>query len=134
MPGASSHLLSAEQIIAILKNGKMIPCLKNHNFGIHNFIKIGKRYNGFFFFCSMFAKKAGAHSVYACELSKTMYELACDVVAANKMEDGIKLLHMKSLDIEIPKHIPERCVYNSPIREDTFLASRVNKSINVLIL
>ncbi|XP_008849323.1 protein arginine N-methyltransferase 9 isoform X1 [Nannospalax galili] len=57
---------------------------------------------------SMFAKKAGAHSVYACELSKTMYELACDVVAANKMETGIKLLHMKSLDIEIPKHIPER--------------------------
>ncbi|ELW70082.1 Putative protein arginine N-methyltransferase 10 [Tupaia chinensis] len=56
----------------------------------------------------MFAKKAGARSVYACELSKTMYELACDVVAANKMEAGIKLLHMKSLDIEIPKHIPER--------------------------
>ncbi|KAM5159351.1 protein arginine N-methyltransferase 9 isoform 2-T2 [Callospermophilus lateralis] len=57
---------------------------------------------------SMFAKKAGAQSVYACELSKTMYELACDVVAANKMEAGIKLLHMKSLDLEIPKHIPER--------------------------
>ncbi|XP_032102325.1 protein arginine N-methyltransferase 9 isoform X1 [Sapajus apella] len=57
---------------------------------------------------SMFAKKAGAHSVYACELSKTMYELACDVMAANKLEAGIKLLHMKSLDIEIPKHIPER--------------------------
>ncbi|XP_036043395.1 protein arginine N-methyltransferase 9 isoform X3 [Onychomys torridus] len=57
---------------------------------------------------SMFAKKAGAHSVYACELSKTMYELACDVVAANQMENEIQLLHMKSLDIEIPKHIPER--------------------------
>ncbi|KAB0370222.1 hypothetical protein FD755_018184 [Muntiacus reevesi] len=57
---------------------------------------------------SMFARKAGAPSVYACELSKTMYELACDVVAANKMEEGIKLLHMKSLDIKIPKHIPER--------------------------
>ncbi|XP_062964186.1 protein arginine N-methyltransferase 9 isoform X2 [Cynocephalus volans] len=57
---------------------------------------------------SMFARKAGANLVYACELSKTMYELACDVVAANKMEAEIKLLHMKSLDIEIPKHIPER--------------------------
>ncbi|XP_055974911.1 protein arginine N-methyltransferase 9 [Sorex fumeus] len=57
---------------------------------------------------SMFAKNAGARSVYACELSKTMYELACDVIAANKMEAEIKLLHMKSLDIEIPKHIPER--------------------------
>ncbi|NXO29314.1 ANM9 methyltransferase, partial [Cisticola juncidis] len=57
---------------------------------------------------SMFAKKAGASSVYACELSKTMYELARDVVAANNMERDIKLLHLKSLDIEIPKHIPER--------------------------
>ncbi|XP_074849310.1 protein arginine N-methyltransferase 9 isoform X2 [Carettochelys insculpta] len=57
---------------------------------------------------SMFAKKAGASCVYACELSKTMYEVACDVVAANNMEGEIKLLHMKSLDIEIPKHIPER--------------------------
>ncbi|NXF38720.1 ANM9 methyltransferase, partial [Nyctibius bracteatus] len=57
---------------------------------------------------SMFAKKAGACSVYACELSKTMYELARDVVAANNMEREIKLLHLKSLDIEIPKHMPER--------------------------
>lgn len=59
---------------------------------------------------SMFAKKAGASFVYACELSKTMYELARDVVAANNMEREIKLLHLKSLDIEIPKHIPERYV------------------------
>ncbi|XP_061440694.1 protein arginine N-methyltransferase 9 isoform X1 [Rhineura floridana] len=57
---------------------------------------------------SMFAKKAGAPSVYACELSKTMYELACEVLAANGLDGGIKLFHMKSLDIEIPKHIPER--------------------------
>ena len=76
----------------------------------------------------MFAKKAGAHSVYACELSKTMYELACDVVAANKMEHGIKLLHMKSLDIEIPKHIPDRCVYTSLKTYDTFPAPCVTKS------
>ncbi|XP_034969998.1 protein arginine N-methyltransferase 9 [Zootoca vivipara] len=57
---------------------------------------------------SMFAKKAGAPSVYACELSKTMYELACEVLGANNLDGEIKLLHMKSLDIEIPKHIPER--------------------------
>ncbi|XP_066487962.1 protein arginine N-methyltransferase 9 [Tiliqua scincoides] len=57
---------------------------------------------------SMFAKQAGASSVYACELSKTMYELACEVLAANHLDGEIKLLHMKSLDIEIPKHIPER--------------------------
>lgn len=59
----------------------------------------------------MFAKKAGARYVYACELSKTMYELARDVVSANNMEREIKLLHLKSLDIEIPKHIPERYVF-----------------------
>ncbi|XP_068024121.1 protein arginine N-methyltransferase 9 isoform X1 [Melanerpes formicivorus] len=57
---------------------------------------------------SMFAKKAGASSVYACELSKTMYELARDVVAANNMEREINLLHLKSLDLEIPRHMPER--------------------------
>ncbi|NXD08118.1 ANM9 methyltransferase, partial [Nothocercus nigrocapillus] len=57
---------------------------------------------------SIFAKKAGAPYVYACELSKTMYELARDVVAANNMGSEIKLFHLKSLDIEIPKHIPER--------------------------
>ncbi|XP_053316658.1 protein arginine N-methyltransferase 9 [Spea bombifrons] len=57
---------------------------------------------------SMFAKKAGALRVYGCELSKTMYELACEVVAANQMEDGIKLLHMKSYDIQIPQNIPEK--------------------------
>lgn len=56
----------------------------------------------------MFAKKAGASPVYACELSKTMYELACEVLAANNLDGEIKLLHMKSFGIEIPKHIPER--------------------------
>ncbi|XP_069600144.1 protein arginine N-methyltransferase 9 [Ranitomeya imitator] len=57
---------------------------------------------------SMFAKSAGAPHVYACELSKTMYDLACEVVAANHMEDQIKILHMKSHDVQVPAHIPER--------------------------
>ncbi|NP_001135658.1 putative protein arginine N-methyltransferase 9 [Xenopus tropicalis] len=57
---------------------------------------------------SMFAKKAGASYTYACELSKTMYELACEVLTANQMDGQIKLLHMKSHDIQIPEHIPER--------------------------
>ncbi|KAM4810489.1 protein arginine N-methyltransferase 9 [Rhinophrynus dorsalis] len=57
---------------------------------------------------SMFAKKAGAPHVYACELSKTMYELACEVVAANQMDGEIKLLHMKSHDVQIPEHLPEK--------------------------
>ncbi|XP_075716489.1 protein arginine N-methyltransferase 9 isoform X2 [Rhinoderma darwinii] len=57
---------------------------------------------------SMFAKCAGAAHVYACELSKTMFDLACEVVAANHMEDQIKLLHMKSHDVRVPEHIPEK--------------------------
>ncbi|XP_028270626.1 protein arginine N-methyltransferase 9 [Parambassis ranga] len=56
----------------------------------------------------MCAKKAGATEVYACELSKTMYELACEVVAANGMDGSIKILHMKSLEMEVPKDIPHR--------------------------
>ncbi|XP_075204143.1 protein arginine N-methyltransferase 9 isoform X1 [Anomaloglossus baeobatrachus] len=57
---------------------------------------------------SMFAKSAGAPHVYACEVSKTMFDLACEVVSANHMEDEIKLLHMKSHDLQIPEHIPEK--------------------------
>ncbi|XP_062333663.1 protein arginine N-methyltransferase 9 [Osmerus eperlanus] len=56
----------------------------------------------------MCAKKAGASEVYACELSKTMYDLACEVVAANGMNGHIKILHMKSLEMEVPKDIPRR--------------------------
>lgn len=56
----------------------------------------------------MCAKKAGAAEVYACELSKTMYELACEVLAANGMDDSIKILHMKSLEMEVPKDIPHK--------------------------
>ncbi|GCC21515.1 hypothetical protein chiPu_0019987, partial [Chiloscyllium punctatum] len=57
---------------------------------------------------SMFARKAGASHVYACELSKTMYELACEVIASNQMAGQIKVLHMKSLDMEVPKYLPSR--------------------------
>lgn len=62
----------------------------------------------FFFPLSMCAKKAGAADVYACELSKTMYELACEVVSANGMDGSIKILHIKSLEMEVPKDIPQR--------------------------
>ena len=58
---------------------------------------------------SMFAVQAGAKEVYACEMSKTMYEVSHDVLAANQMEDAVKLVNKKSTDIEvgtdIPKHV-----------------------------
>lgn len=63
----------------------------------------------------MCAKKAGAAEVYACELSKTMYELAGEVVAANDMAGSIKILHMKSLEMEIPKDIPKRYDLEEPL-------------------
>ncbi|XP_076829933.1 protein arginine N-methyltransferase 9 isoform X2 [Brachyhypopomus gauderio] len=56
----------------------------------------------------MCAKKAGASEVFACELSKTMYELACEVVQANGMADSIQIVHMKSLEMQIPRDIPAR--------------------------
>lgn len=56
----------------------------------------------------MCAKKAGAAEVYACELSKTMYELACEVVSANGLGGSINILHMKSLEMEVPRDIPKR--------------------------
>lgn len=71
-------------------------------------------YNGecsltlFGWYVRMCAKMAGAAEVYACELSKTMYELACEVLSANGMANSIKIVHLKSLDMEIPKDIPNR--------------------------
>lgn len=67
------------------------------------------------FLCStsMCAKQAGAAEVYACELSKTMYELACEVVTANGMDGDIKILHKKSLEMEVPADIPHRLCAHS---------------------
>ncbi|KAG9337427.1 hypothetical protein JZ751_028718 [Albula glossodonta] len=57
---------------------------------------------------SMCAKQAGASEVYACELSKTMYELACEVISANGMKDDITVVHMKSVEMEVPRDLPHR--------------------------
>ncbi|XP_013393172.1 protein arginine N-methyltransferase 9 isoform X1 [Lingula anatina] len=57
---------------------------------------------------SMFAAKAGAQEVYSCEMSKTMYELAGDVLVANQMKDKVHLIHAKSTDITVPDDIPKR--------------------------
>ena len=59
-------------------------------------------------YCSLFAAEGGAETVYGCEMSKTMYELACDVISSNNMTDKIKILHRKSTDLLVPKDIPER--------------------------
>ncbi|XP_074651053.1 protein arginine N-methyltransferase 9-like [Tubulanus polymorphus] len=57
---------------------------------------------------SMYAVQAGGDSVYACEVSKAMYELSCDIISANGMSDKISLIHKKSTQLEIGKDIPDR--------------------------
>ena len=56
---------------------------------------------------SMFAIQGGAKEVYACEMSKTMYELGRDVLKANKME-SVHTIHKKSTEMKVGKDIPER--------------------------
>lgn len=82
-----------------------------------------------FFLFSMCAKKAGAAEVYACELSKTMYELACEVLTANGMDGSIKILHKKSLEMEVPKDIPHRCSLYQKYFTSTLLAQYLYLSL-----
>lgn len=56
----------------------------------------------------MIAVDAGAEAVYGCEVSKTMYEVSCDVVTANQMAEHIKLINKKSQHLVIPDDLPDR--------------------------
>ena len=58
-------------------------------------------------FSSMFAAQTGAE-VYACEMSKTMYEMSCDIVGANQLTDDVMLLHKRSNDLVINQDLPKR--------------------------
>jgi type II protein arginine methyltransferase len=57
---------------------------------------------------SMFASRAGADCVYACDFSETMCDIAAKALQANGMLDHITLHHMMSMDMKIPDHLPER--------------------------
>lgn len=57
---------------------------------------------------SMFAVQSGAKEVYACEMSKTMYEMGLDVLKANKMEKSVHTIHKKSTEMKVGDDIPER--------------------------
>ena len=56
---------------------------------------------------SMFAIQGGAKEVYACEMSKTMYELGRDVLKANEMEN-VHTIHKKSTEMKVGMDIPEK--------------------------
>ncbi|XP_035681663.1 protein arginine N-methyltransferase 9-like [Branchiostoma floridae] len=57
---------------------------------------------------SMFAVQCGARTVHACEMSRTMHQLASNVLVANGMQNSVHLHHIKSTDMSIPEHLPER--------------------------
>ncbi|XP_078684237.1 protein arginine N-methyltransferase 9-like [Branchiostoma floridae x Branchiostoma belcheri] len=57
---------------------------------------------------SMFAVQCGARTVHACEMSHTMYQLANKVLVANDMQNNVHLHHIKSTDMTVPHHLPER--------------------------
>ena len=43
-------------------------------------------------------------------MSKTMYEMACDVAVENNMKDKIHLVHKKSTELTVPQDMPEKWV------------------------
>ena len=57
---------------------------------------------------SMFAVQSGSKEVYACEMSKTMFELGHDVLRANNMEKLIHTIHKKSTEMTVGKDIPKQ--------------------------
>ncbi|KAJ8298405.1 hypothetical protein KUTeg_024936 [Tegillarca granosa] len=60
---------------------------------------------------SLYAVEAGAPQVYACEQSKTMYNIAKNVLQANKALENISLLCKSSAELCIPRDLPNRFLY-----------------------
>ncbi|XP_064637627.1 protein arginine N-methyltransferase 9-like isoform X2 [Lineus longissimus] len=56
----------------------------------------------------MFSVQSGADVTYACEMSKPMYELAKDVLAANGMGESVNLFHKKSTDLKVGQDLDSR--------------------------
>ena len=57
---------------------------------------------------SMFAAQSGAKEVFACEMSKTMFDLSLDILSANQMADCVHVINKKSHDLTIPEDMPRR--------------------------
>ncbi|XP_062513751.1 protein arginine N-methyltransferase 9-like isoform X2 [Corticium candelabrum] len=54
---------------------------------------------------SMFAVRAGADRVFACDVSETMCGIALQALQANSMSEQVKLYHMMSSDLNVPDHL-----------------------------
>ena len=61
-----------------------------------------------YYVCSMLAVRAGASSVYACEMSKTMFEVATDIISTNGMSTKIRLIHKNSTELVVPEDMPDQ--------------------------
>ncbi|KAK4291626.1 hypothetical protein Pmani_035554 [Petrolisthes manimaculis] len=57
---------------------------------------------------SLYAKKAGATEVYACEVDKFMCEMGKDILKLNDGTSNISILNKHSNNINIPQDIPQR--------------------------
>ena len=53
----------------------------------------------------MFAVRAGADRVFACDVSETMCGIALQALQANSMSEQVKLYHMMSSDLNVPDHL-----------------------------
>ncbi|XP_042856460.1 protein arginine N-methyltransferase 9-like [Penaeus japonicus] len=57
---------------------------------------------------SVYAKRAGARAVYACEVDKFMCDMSGNILQANFNEPDIQILGRHSNSLAVPTHIPER--------------------------
>ncbi|CAH1777609.1 unnamed protein product [Owenia fusiformis] len=75
---------------------------------------------------SMIAAEEHAASVTACEMSKPIYEMSCDILEANHMSSRINLLNKKSTELEIGIDIPKKV---SLVVTETFDAGLLGEHI-----
>ncbi|KAK3100629.1 hypothetical protein FSP39_022782 [Pinctada imbricata] len=75
---------------------------------------------------SLMAVDAGATDIYACDQSRTMCEIAADVLHANRADHKVKLLCKSSTDLKIPQDLKERV---SMVVTETFDAALFGENV-----
>ena len=60
------------------------------------------------YFYSLIACDVGATTVYACERSHAMYEVARDVLETNCADDRVLLFHRSSTDLSVPEDLSQK--------------------------
>lgn len=65
-------------------------------------------YIAYLLFCSIYALKAGAQKIFACEVDKFMCEMSSSILQMNVDPSSISILNKHSKDIHIPSDIPRK--------------------------